>query len=82
MVTYTPWPYRRREQHTIFAIDERASRIDGISSDNQTWAAMSSQNSTNGIKMGLLYAMCTGLFGGSIFLFLRAKFGKWLRFLT
>ena len=27
---------------------------------------MSSQNSSNGIKMGLLYAMCTGLFGGSI----------------
>ena len=44
------------------SIDERANRIDGISSDNQTGA----QNSTNGIKMGLLYAMCTGLFGGSI----------------
>ena len=56
----------KEEESYYIAIDERTNRIARISADNQTGAAMSSQNSSNGIKMGLLYAMCTGLFGGSI----------------
>ena len=60
--TYTPWPYRRRVQHTMFQLMK--GQIESM--EFLPIIKQGHKNSTNGIKMGLLYAMCTGLFGGSI----------------